>query len=176
MYRAILFGAALTVAGLGAVPAMAQDETPPPPCSAEEYRQLDFWVGEWGAMWVDPDGTEQHGHNSITLDLGNCVVLENFNGNPGNTLMGRSMSMYAARHGAWKQVWMDNQGSYLPFTGGPDGDRFILTMDRASDEAPYLRMVWENITPEGFDWRWQRSEDTGETWGDQWHIQYTRAE
>jgi len=175
MVRGLLLGAILPAAVLGAPNVMAQDETPPP-CGSEEYRQLDFWVGEWDAMWIDPDGTEQHGRNSITLDLDACVVLENFNGNPGNTLLGRSMSIYAARHGAWKQVWMDNQGGYLPFTGGPEGDRFILTMDRPREDAPYLRMVWENVSPEAFDWRWQRSEDEGATWADQWHIHYTRAE
>jgi hypothetical protein len=176
MYRAILAGAAFLALSFGTVPAMAQDETPPPPCSTEEYRQLDFWVGEWDAMWIDGDGVEQHGQNSISLDLDNCVVLENFNGNPGNALIGRSMSIYAARQGVWKQVWMDNQGGYLPFSGGPDEGGFHFTLERASEAAPHLRMIFRNITDDEFDWHWQNSQDGGETWADQWHISYTRTE
>lgn len=169
----LLAGAAALMISGGA--AMAQDETPPP-CSSEEYRQLDFWVGTWDARWVDADGNEQHGSNVISRELDSCMIFEQFDGRPGNQLLGRSMSIYSARLDAWKQVWMDNQGSYLPFTGGPEGDRFVLTMDRGSEEAPYYRMMWENISEDGFDWRWQASSDEGATWQDQWHIIYSRAE
>lgn len=156
--------------------AMAQDETPPPPCSSDEYRQLDFWVGHWDAMWLDAEGNELHGTNNITRELDGCMIFEQFDGNPGGPLLGRSMSMYVGRLGVWKQVWMDNSGAYLPFTGGPEGDRFVLVMDRPTEQAPHLRMVWENISEDSFDWRWQASQDAGETWADQWHIMYTRME
>ncbi len=170
-----LICAAFLGAVLGAAPAMAQS-TQDAPCSSEAHRALDFWVGEWTVTWTGPEGAQQQGHNSISQTLDGCVIYEQFDGNPGNNLIGRSMSTYAGQYGTWKQVWMDNQGSYLPFSGGPDGDRFILTMDRASDEVPYLRMVFENITEDALDWRWQQSQDEGATWEDRWHLRYSRAE
>lgn len=176
MFRVILIGAAFVVASLGAVPAMAQDEEQPAPCSTEEYRQLDFWVGEWNASWVDAEGTEQHGMNRITRELDNCMIEENFDGNPGTPLVGHSISMYVGRLGHWKQIWMDNQGSFLDFHGGPDDEGFHFTMERPVEEAPHMRMIFRNISEDSFDWHWQRSQDGGETWEDSWHIHYTRAE
>jgi len=176
MYRAILAGAAFLALSFGTVPAMAQDETPPPPCSTEEYRQLDFWVGTWNATWVDAEGNTLYGTNTITRELDSCMILENFNGNPGNSLVGHSISMYVGRMNHWKQIWMDNQGGYLDFSGGPDEEGFHFTMERPQEAAPHLRMIFRDITEDSFEWHWQNSQDGGETWADQWHISYTRTE
>lgn len=179
MYRAATIGAVLFAVSLGTSGAMAQEEQPQQqqqPCATEEYRQLDFWVGEWDAVWVDQEGNEQQGSNSITLQQGGCVIQENFNGNPGTPFTGLSISMYVSRLGYWKQSWMDSAGGYLDFTGGPDEGGFHFTLVRATDEAPYMRMIFRNIADDSFDWHWQQSEDEGETWGDQWVINYTRAE
>ena len=175
MYRVAIVGAVLLATAIGTGPVMAQDEQPAP-CSTEEYRQLDFWVGEWNAAWDDGEGNIVHGSNTITRELGDCMIEENFNGNPGNALEGHSISMYVPRLGHWKQIWMDNQGGFLDFSGGPDEEGFHFTMERPSEQAPHLRMVFRNITDNSFDWHWQRSQDGGETWEDSWHIQYTRAE
>ena len=171
MYRAALFGAALIAAVAG--PAMAQDATPSP-CSTEEYRQLDFWVGTWDVSWVDQEGNTQHGTNTISRELDTCMIFEEFDAGAAMGFVGRSMSMYVGRSGTWKQLWMDNSGGYLPFTGGPDEAGFKLVMDRASDQAPHLRMIFRNITENGLDWHWQTSADGGETWEDSWHIMYSR--
>lgn len=167
---------ALVALGMMSGVAMAQDETPPPPCSSEEYSQLDFWLGTWDAMWLDADGNEVHGTNTITRELDGCMTLEQFDGRPGNALIGHSISMYVGRMGHWKQIWMDNQGSFLDFHGGPDEEGFHFTMERPTEAAPYLRMIFRNITDDSFDWHWQVSQDEGESWSDQWHIMYTRAE
>ena len=38
--------------------AQAQGQAPPPPpCSGPEYRQLDFWLGEWEAGAQAQDGS-----------------------------------------------------------------------------------------------------------------------
>ena len=176
MFRIATLGAIMMGAVACMSPSMAQQTTPPPPCSTEEYRQMDFWVGHWDAKWEDADGTEQHGTYTISHQLDGCMVFEEFNGNPGNTLLGRSMSEFLARASAWKQVWMDNTGGYFALTGGMVGEDFILNMDRPVETAPYLRMVYTNISHERFDWHWQNSTDAGETWNDQWVINYTRIE
>jgi len=177
MFRAAIIGATMLGAVACMSPTMAQQqETPPPPCTAEQNTHMDFWVGTWDAKWVDAEGVEQHGTNTITKELGGCMVLEQFDGNPGNNLLGHSISQYVPRLDAWKQVWMDNQAGFYPLTGGMEGGDFVLHLDRAHENVPYIRMLFTNISQTSFDWHWQRSADEGETWSDSWYIHYTRTE
>ena len=39
-----------------------------------------------------------------------------------------------------------------------------------------MRMVFANIRPEGFAWRWEASLDGGKTWRPELLIEYTRHE
>ncbi len=175
--RSLLAGGVTALALLASAPVMAQDAAPT--CDAPEYRQLDFWVGEWDVTWVDGDtGEIGAGTNVITRTLDGCVIEERFDGGDSVPLRGMSVSTYHRQKEEWRQLWLDNTGAYLPFAGGPVRDRFILTLDRPADEADaaYRRMVWENIGPDSLDWRWQSSADEGATWSDLWHIRYVRQD
>lgn len=157
-------------------------QTPPPasvasdPCDAPEYRQMDFWTGEWDLSWQAADGTTRTGTNVISkTPFGNCVITEDFDGAPGNTLKGRSVSTYSRPHGKWRQTWVDNQGSYFSLHGGLQEDgRFILEMDRLNDRGPYSRMVFEEIKPDSLTWRWQGKTEAESDWADRWVINYRR--
>ena len=48
------------------------------PCQAAEYRQFDFWVGEWDV--VTTEGHNPAGSSSVQLILDQCALLENWNG------------------------------------------------------------------------------------------------
>jgi hypothetical protein len=37
-----------------------------------------------------------------------------------------------------------------------------------------MRMVFTNIKPDSFDWRWEASTDGGKTWQVNWPIHYKR--
>ena len=37
-----------------------------------------------------------------------------------------------------------------------------------------LRMIFYNIDQDELDWRWERSDDGGQTWQLKWHIHYRR--
>lgn len=146
-------------------------------CAAEEFRQLDFWVGEWDVRWeTSADQQAGTGRNIITHELDRCVIQEQFTGDAStNNLVGRSVSTYHAAIGQWRQTWVDNQGGYFALVGGPAGETFVLENSRLQPNAPYLRMVFEDITPTSLTWRWQRSSDAGQTWNDSWVIYYTRS-
>lgn len=159
--------------------AFAQSNTAPqqPPCSGEEYRQLDFWVGDWHAEWDNGDGTIGTGENRITRDeYGDCVIYERFSGG----FEGMSVSTYHAPVGAWRQSWVDNTGGYFALVGGPGGEHddyhFGLENTRLSEDAPYLRMIWQDVTGDSFTWRWQGRTSADEAWVDRWVIRYTRME
>lgn len=148
----------------------AQDQTPP--CSAPEFSQFDFWVGEWNLTWND----SLHGTNVITKEYGDCVIHEHFNGNPGAKFTGMSVSTYNKRKGKWQQTWVDDQGGYLDFAGGMVGDSMILSREAAGkDGNKFLqRMVWYNIAENSFDWNWEKSTDEGKNWTVNWKIHYER--
>jgi len=150
------------------------------PCAAEEARQLDFWVGEWDLTWDGgqggtPEGETGHGTNTITKELGGCVIHERFESADG--YVGESMSVYHQRVGAWRQTWVDNRGGYLLLDGGMDDEAMELCtapFPNPQGQTQINRMTWRNVTDDALDWHWQRSTDGGETWTDQWVIHYTR--
>lgn len=157
--------------------ANAADTSPPAPCSAPEFGQMDFWVGEWDLHWdASASIPEGRGTNVITRELDNCVIVENFTGDASTgNLVGRSLSTYAATPQRWRQTWVDNQGGYFALVGGPEAaDRFVLVSNRLRDNTPVQRMVFENITHDALTWRWQSTADGGATWTDSWVIEYRR--
>ena len=94
--RAVHF-ALLTIACIPSAALGQSSPTAPPqpaPCTTEEYRQLDFWVGEWTATWANSNGTKGTGKNRITKDeYGSCVITEHFAADDGS-LKGHSVSIY----------------------------------------------------------------------------------
>jgi len=43
------------------------------PCSRPEYRQFDFWLGEWEAFGLNG---QKAGDSKISLILDSCIILE----------------------------------------------------------------------------------------------------
>lgn len=126
-------------------------------CQEPEYRQLDFWVGEWDLSWTTQDGKIGTGTNIITKEpFGECVITENFDGSPTITLKGLSVSTYHKPVKQWRQTWVDDTGGYFSLHGGPQEDgTFLLEMDRLNRQGPYRRMIWTNISEKSLDWHWQ---------------------
>ncbi len=130
--------------------------------------QFDFWLGEWNLVW----GEDGKGTNRIGRILDGKIIQENFSA---PDLQGMSVSSYDAGRNCWCQTWVDNNGTYLDFTGTFHEGRMILTRDAIiRAEACKQRMVWYNIQQDEFDWNWERSDDGGETWRILWQIKYTR--
>ena len=147
--------------------ARAQSSASPPP---PEASQFDFWIGEWDASW----GDKARGTNLITKRW-DRVVVEEFDGSAAMGLLGHSVSLFDLTTKQWKQTWVDNQGSYLDFVGGFADGRMTLSRSFQKDgKTVHQRMVWRDITPDAFEWDWERSLDGGKTWESQWQIHYTR--
>jgi hypothetical protein len=144
-------------------------------CDGAESRQLDFWLGDWDLTYTQA-GKVDHSRNHVTKTLDGCVVMEEFSGAPGVVLDGRSVSMYDRTSSRWKQTWVDNNGAYLDFVGGPEPGRFVLARHFERDGKPIQqRMVFQDIRADSLKWLWQRSDDGGATWATQWEIDYRRV-
>lgn len=132
--------------------------------------QFNFWLGEWDCSW----GEDGKATNHILRIMDDKVIQENFS-NP--DLKGMSVSAYDPERKLWCQTWVDNNGSYLDFTGKFENGKMILVRDAVvRGEACKQRMVWCNIEANQFDWNWERSDDGGETWRALWQIKYKRKQ
>lgn len=154
---ALAAGGALLLAG-----AVAYASKAPRRCSAPEYRQFDFFVGDWDTYDVT-DSTTVVARNHVTPMLDGCAVREVYDQTDG--MRGESFSTYDAARRSWHQSWVTNHGTMLLLDGGlVDGRMALTATDRGVDgTTSLLRGVWwtrGNTVRE----RAERSKDGGATW------------
>jgi hypothetical protein len=156
MTRLLLAVACVTLCGT----AVAQQQ--PPGCTAAEYRQFDFWLGDWEV--TDSAGTKPYGTNLVTREEAGCLVHEHWRGARGGT--GQSFNFYDRRSGSWSQVWVASGGNVLRLSGHLEGGSMVLEGDGVSPSGQPVRnrISW---TPEP-DGRvrqlWSISTDGGASW------------
>lgn len=152
----------------------------PPPCSTPEFKQFDFWLGEWELEGKSPvpnkpnEFTTGRHKNTITKTFDGCVIQENFDDL--NGFHGMSVSTYDTTLGKWKQTWVDNTGTYIDTIGEFKDGKMVLQRKLVNARGiPVIqRMTFSNIKPDSFDWDWEASRDEGKTWVLAWKIHYVR--
>jgi hypothetical protein len=150
------------VALAAAFTAATMARTPVPPCSGPEFRQFDFWVGDWDAYDVADPG-KVVGRGQVTPILGGCVLRETYRQNDG--LVGESYSLWDASRRLWHQSWVTNRGGLL-LLDGLFGDKRMVLIARESKPhgtSSLLRGIWwaegRNVREKA-----DRSTDGGKTW------------
>ncbi|HUC43472.1 MAG TPA: hypothetical protein VMR65_05505 [Candidatus Sulfotelmatobacter sp.] len=148
---------------------LAGTTTPPPPtlpapakaCTAAEYRQFDFWLGDWAV--AGPKGNPA-GTNHITLEHDGCVLAEHWNGAKGGT--GSSFNVYDATDRRWHQVWVDSQGTLLQLAGGIVDGRMVLEGPGVGPKGETIvnRIAWEKLPDGRVRQTWTVSSDGGTSW------------
>jgi hypothetical protein len=92
-----------------------QDSTVSPQCSGVEYRQLDYWLGEWDVHeFTAPQGPAV-GRASVTSVAQGCAIHERYEQSDG--LIGESLLSYDPVRKAWQQTWITNRGSFMAIAG-----------------------------------------------------------
>jgi tetratricopeptide (TPR) repeat protein len=144
------------------------------PCEDPEFREFDFWVGDWN---VGPAGTGvQQGRSHIAKEMGGCVVWENWT-SAGGAYFGKSYNTWNVNLKRWEQYWVDNAAGVIFFHGGiKDG-----VMDYWTDDVPQstggtlLRhLQFFNLGPDKVRQFSQGSNDGGKTWHVEYDLLYTR--
>ena len=91
--------------------------------------------------------------------------------------LGASFSMYDPQKKKWVQTWVDNGGAYIALVGGPVQGRpysfELVTVEPKGPRQVYSRMIWQDVKPDSFTWRWQAKQADG-SWADSWVIRYRR--
>lgn len=132
-------------------------------CSALEYRQFDFWIGEWD---VSADG-QAAGTNSVGPVHGGCALHESWQGTGENGISGGSYNIYDRASGRWHQTWVDAAGTLLQLDGGMvDGSMVLSGSGPARDGAGLTlhRITWTPNEDGSVRQLWQASQDDGDSW------------
>ncbi len=180
------FGLALLFIGFaagarGADPATAPKKTPTPAanapsgqaCTAPEFHQFDFWLGDWNV--TAPEG-KPLGTSKVSAILGGCAIQENWTSATGGKAT--SISVYDAPNRRWHQTWVDDTGGLLQLDGEfRDGVMVLIgrrpsVRDRGS--AVVHRIAWTVTSPDHVLQRWEVSKNEGRTWSTFFEGTYVR--
>ena len=151
-----------------AMPAMAQtpQQTPPPPCQEDVYRDFDFWLGTWDV--TTPNGTPA-GTNTISEQENGCLLLEEWTSVSGST--GQSYNFYDPGLEKWRQIWVSG-GATIDYAGGLDENGAMALegeiSNRGGSTAPF-RGTWTLQEDGSVKQHFQQYNPETEKWAD-WFI------
>jgi len=141
------------------------------PCKASpEFRQFDFWIGEWDVK--NQQGVPS-GSSSIQLILGQCIIFENWAGGSGTN--GKSFNIFDTNDKKWHQTWVDDKGTFTHYIGGLINGEMVVTADTIVSGKPTLAKMTFTKMPNG-DVRQhgENSTDGGKTWTTSFDLIYSR--
>ncbi|MBK8247288.1 MAG: hypothetical protein IPK85_07835 [Gemmatimonadetes bacterium] len=127
------------------LPLVVDAQAPTPtPCTAPAYRQLDFWIGEWRV--IGPQG-KHVGDNTISPQQGGCFVREQWRSSGGSN--GESMNFFNPSTRSWHQVWVDNSGGVLMFTGTPETNAMVYRGQTGNGDRAQRHVLSLRLQPDG---------------------------
>lgn len=131
------------------------------PCENSIYRQFDFWVGEWDVYSAQG---QVAGKNSITKQLGDCILKEDYSTPSGYT--GQSFNIYDRITGKWHQTWVDNTGLLLSLYGQLEGKSMVLQGKGKNQQGQDIqhRITWTPVPDGSVRQHWESSADEGKSW------------
>jgi hypothetical protein len=157
----IPLGLCLTVATLGTLPAVHAAGSGK--CPAPEYRQFDFWLGDWDTFEVVGDTTTSIARARVDLIAGGCAVHELYEQTDG--LIGDSILSFDPVRKAWQQTWVTNGGTLMVLSGAFKDGAVTLEGEYHSGSGKNLphRITWK-AEGEGVRETAVLSKDGGKSW------------
>jgi uncharacterized protein (TIGR02246 family) len=152
----------------------AADRNGRPCVYAPEYRQLDFWIGDWD---VTSATGGFGGRSHIELIEDQCVIFENFSTPAGYS--GRSLNSYHPDKKHWEQFYVDNQGTIHHYVGHfRDGNLYYEAegVRTAGPQSPpaKVKMTFFNQGEGQVRQLGEQSTDGGKTWATAYDLVYRR--
>lgn len=143
-------------------------------CTGDEYRQFDFWLGEWD---VTAAGNAQPTAASrISSKQDGCVVLEEYS--VGTAFTGMSINFYDGAKKIWHQTWMSNAGGSVYLEGALNKDGAMVLTDKdlpiSKISGTINRVTWTPNQDGSVRQFWQSSTDGGEIWSVAFDGLYTK--
>ena len=134
-----------------------------PPCAAPEYRQFDFWVGEWRVV-SGSDEAKALGTSRVARDPSNCWITEHWHSAQGTD--GTSLNAWDAGSHVWRQFWTGTDGTVLRLQGGLRDGAMVLEggLPRAKGGEQRQRLTWTARGDGSVTQHWETSDDDGAHW------------
>lgn len=150
----------------------ASAATPAARCDASEYRQFDFWLGDWDTF--DPgDSATSVARAHVDLIAAGCAVHELYEQTDG--LIGDSILSFDPVRKVWQQTWVTNYGSLMVITGRRNNGALTLEgeMHLKDGRALLQRITWQ---AEGSGVRESAvmSKDGGKTWEPAFNVLFQK--
>ncbi|MEP7255202.1 MAG: tetratricopeptide repeat protein [Ferruginibacter sp.] len=141
------------------------------PCSASpEYRQFDFWIGEWNVF--DTKTGNPAGKSKIELLLGQCVIMENWQ--PISGAAGKSFNIYNVAEKKWRQTYVDASGSLLEFYDGQYQDGKIQFKMKPGSDNVMHRLSFFKVSDKEVRQLGEMSKDNGASWQAEYDLTYKK--
>jgi hypothetical protein len=132
-------------------------------CTAQEHRQLDFWIGDWDTFETDAPGGPSVARARVEPIAQGCALHELYE--QGDGLIGDSILSYDSVRKQWQQTWVTNRGSLMVLWGGFKDGALILEGDvhLRDGKSVIQRITWQ---AQGDSVRESAvlSKDGGKTW------------
>jgi hypothetical protein len=149
-------------------PSPSPEPTPSPvptsaACTAPQYRQFDFWLGEWDLVGADG---KKSAEDRVVQVLGGCGLQENWTSVKSG--QGLSFSAYDPATKRWHQTLMDDSGAVLKLEGEFADGKMILVGQRPSQKEKNVtithRIAWSLMPDHRVKQFWEASTNGGRTW------------
>jgi len=109
-------------------------------CCTPEYRQFDFWLGDWNVY--DAEG-KKVGENHVLERESGCIIQENWTS---ENMTGSSYNYFNTEDKTWNQLWLDDHGSNLILKGTLVDGNMVMKSTVSTDKEGnkvYNQISWE---------------------------------
>lgn len=141
-------------------------------CCTDEYKQFDFWIGDW----VVYTNAEMIGFNKITKIEADCILRENWK-SVVSSHTGSSYNFYDRNDKKWRHIWIGSDGLTMEVKGEYKDRKMIMTGDEYRDEKgnrTINKVTWYANTDGTVRQVWEQSKDGGQAYTIQFDGIYRR--
>jgi hypothetical protein len=137
--------------------------TPSSACSAAEYHQMDFWIGDWDTFESDTPGGASVARAHVDPIAQGCAIHELYEQTDG--LIGDSILSYDPARKRWQQTWVTNRGSIMLISGTfKDGAMVLEGESHLKDGKSVMQRITWKSQDNGVRESAVLSKDQGKTW------------
>jgi hypothetical protein len=146
----------------------------PANCSAPEYHQLDFWLGDWDTLDSDAKGsTTSIARTHVDPIAAGCAVHELYEQTDG--LIGDSILSYDPVRKQWQQTWVTNRGAIMVIYGNFKAGALILEgeVHLQDGRTVHQRITWK-AEAKGVRESAVLSKDSRKTWAAAFDVLFVK--
>lgn len=159
------------------------DPIPPLPATPTLGNPGDFGflTGEWrihNRSIVNGEWLEYPGEATVACILGGVCSVEELR-IPARNFSGMGLRLLDVEKRIWSDHWVNARSGVVTAPGQlgsfENGAGIFVTDDVADGQAVKYVGVWDNITPLSCRWRQASSRDGGQTWDQNWIMEWSRV-